>query len=180
MVVAAALPATVGLGLRHLETRSLVAMGQDSPGLSALAKKLRLAPDHRVAVLNAPPGYLEQLKPARTNAPPGYLEKLRPAPADLFTAVRESTVYDVVQLFVNDAEELRSLGAAAIKAVKPGGLLWIAYPKGGVSKGTTDLPATPWWTKRDVLGEFTGETGYKPVAFVKIDETWTALRFKKA
>jgi len=151
--------------LRHLETRSLLAMGQDSPGLSALAKKLRLAPDHDVAVLNAPPG---------------YLEKLRPAPADLFTALRESTVYDVVQLFVNDAEELRSLGAAAIKAVKPGGLLWIAYPKGGVSKGATDLPATPWWTKRDVLGEFTGQTGYKPVAFVKIDETWAALRFKKA
>jgi len=151
--------------LRHLETRSLLAMGQDSPGLSALAKKLRIAPDHHVAVLNAPAS---------------YLEKLRPAPADLFTALRESTVYDVVQLFVNDAEELRSLGAAAIKAVKPGGLLWIAYPKGGVSKGATDLPATPWWTKRDVLGEFTGETGYKPVAFVKIDETWTTLRFKKA
>jgi hypothetical protein len=150
--------------LRHLETRSLLAMGQDSPGLSALAKKLRLAPEHRVAVLNAPPGYLEKLRPA----------------ADLFTALRESTLYDVVQLFVNDAEELRSLGAAAIKAVKRGGLLWIAYPKGGVSKGATDLPATPWWTKRDVLGEFTGETGYKPVAFVKIDETWTALRFKKA
>ena len=70
--------------------------------------------------------------------------------------------------------------SAAIKAVKPGGLLWIAYPKGGVTRGATDLPATPWWTKRDVLGEFTGETGFKPVAFVKIDETWTALRFKKA
>ena len=151
--------------MRHLETRSLLAMGQDSPGLSALAKKLRLAPDHDVAVLNAPPGYLDQLGPA---------------PADLFSALKESTLDDVVQLFVNDAEELRSLGAAAIKAVKPGGLLWIAYPKGGVTRGATDLPATPWWTKRDVLGEFTGETGFKPVAFVKIDETWTALRFKKA
>ena len=151
--------------MRHLETRSLLAMGQDSPALSALAKKLRLAPDHHVAVLNAPPGYLDQLGPA---------------PADLVSALKESTLYDVVQLFVNDAEELRSLGAAAIKAVKPGGLLWIAYPKGGVTRGATDLPATPWWTKRDVLGEFTGETGFKPVAFVKIDETWTALRFKKA
>jgi len=30
-----------------------------------------------------------------------------------------------------------------------------------------------------VLGEFTGETGYKPVAFVKIDDNWTALRFKR-
>ncbi len=165
MVVAAALPATVALGLRHLESqRSLLSLGKDSPGLSALAKKLRLAPNHHVAVINAPPG---------------YLMVLAPAPADLYTALEDSTVYDVVQLFVSNADELRALGPSAIKAVKPDGLLWIAYPKGGPTVGPTDLPATPWWTKRDVLGEITGETGYKPVAFVKIDDTWTALRFKK-
>ncbi len=94
--------------------------------------------------------------------------------------LKPSTVYDVVQLFVSNVDELRALGPAAIKAVKPDGLLWIAYPKGGATRGATDLPATPWWTKRDVLGEITGETGYKPVAFVKIDEDWTALRFKRA
>jgi hypothetical protein len=165
VVVAAALPATVAVGLRHLESqRSLLALGKDSPGLSALAKKMRLAPDHHVAVLNAPPGYLAELAPA---------------PPDLFTTLKESTQYDVVQLFVNNVEELRSLGPSAIKAVKPDGLLWVAYPKGGKTRGVTDLPATPWWTKRDVLGELTGETGYKPVAFVKIDDSWTALRFKK-
>ena len=27
--------------------------------------------------------------------------------------------------------------------------------------------------------EITSETGYKPVAFVAIDNTWTALRFKR-
>ncbi|OLC27468.1 MAG: hypothetical protein AUG06_01080 [Actinobacteria bacterium 13_1_20CM_2_65_11] len=165
MVVAAALPATVALGLRHLESqRSLLALGKDSPGLSALAKKMRLAPDHHIAILNAPPGYLAQLAPA---------------PPDLYTALKGSTVYDVVQLFVNNIDELRALGPPAIRAVKPDGLLWIAYPKGGATRGATDLPATPWWTKRDVLGELTGVTGYKPVAFVKIDDNWTALRFKK-
>lgn len=138
----------------------MLAQGKDSPGLSTLAKKLRLAPNHHIAVLNSPPGYLAQLAPA---------------PADLYTALKPSTFYDVVQLFANNVDELRALGASAIKAVKPDGLLWIAYPKGGA----TDLPATPWWTKRDVLGELTGETGYKPVAFVAIDETWTAVRFKK-
>src|SRR5712691_4365341 len=111
--------------------------------------------------------------------PPGYLMVLPPAPADLYTALQDSTVYDVVQLFVSNTDELRALGPSAIRAVKPDGLLWIAYPKGGPTVGATDLPATPWWTKRDVLGEITGETGYKPVAFVKIDDTWTALRFKK-
>jgi hypothetical protein len=33
--------------------------------------------------------------------------------------------------------------------------------------------------KRDVLGELTNQTGYMPVAFVKIDNDWTALRFKR-
>ena len=150
--------------MRHLESqRSLLALGKDSPGLSPLAKKLRLAPEHHVAILNAPPGYLAQLAPA---------------PADLYTELEPAAVYDVVQLFVNNAEELRILGPAAIRAVRADGLLWIAYPKGGATMGATDLPATPWWTKRDVLGEITGETGYKPVAFVKIDDVWTALRFK--
>ncbi len=29
------------------------------------------------------------------------------------------------------------------------------------------------------LGEITSETGYKPVAFIAMDDTWTALRFKR-
>jgi len=112
------------------------------------------------------------------NSPPGYLALLDPGPAHLQVAGKPDQTFDAVQLFVNSTDELRSLGPVAIKAVKPDGLLWIAYPKGGKTRGATDLPATPWWTKRDVLGEITGLPGYKPVAFVKIDETWTALRFK--
>jgi hypothetical protein len=132
--------------------------------LSPLAKKLRLQPADRCVVLNSPPGYLDQLAPA---------------PHELTTTIKDGETYNVVQLFVHDVEELRNLGAAAIRALKPDGMLWIAYPKGGQARGATDLPATPWWTKRDVLGEFTGVTGYKPVAFVKIDDNWTALRFKR-
>jgi hypothetical protein len=150
--------------LRRLQSYASLPAGGGDDSLSPLAKKLRLLASHRVAVINAPPGYLEQLAPA---------------PRDLHRELKPDQVFDAVQLFVTNAEELRSLGPAAIRAVKPDGLLWVAYPKGGASRGGTDLPATPWWTKRDVLGEFTGETGYKPVAFVKIDETWTALRFKR-
>ena len=153
----------VGGGKRLQSYASLQAIGADS--LSTLAKKLRLDPGHRVVVLNSPPGYLDQL------APP---------PCELTSQLKPGETYDVVQLFVNNAEELRALGATAIRAVKPDGLLWVAYPKGGATRGATDLPATPWWTKRDVLGEHTGETGFMPVAFLKIDEIWTAVRFKKA
>jgi hypothetical protein len=150
--------------MRHLQSqRSLPAFGT-APALSPLARKLRLEPHHRVAVLNAPPG---------------YLESLAPAPAALSTQLLAKEVFDAVQLFVSSVEELRELGPAAIHAVKEDGLLWITYPKGGKTRGVTDLPATPWWVKRDVLGEITAETGYRPVAFVKIDDNWTALRFKR-
>jgi hypothetical protein len=165
-VVAVALPATVTRmeGRRLQSLHSVAAFGTQATVVSALAKKLRLEPSYSVAVLNAPPGYLEQLAPA---------------PQDLHVVLGGSEVFDAVQLFVKDVDELQRLGPAAIRATKPDGLLWITYPKGGAGRGMTDLPATPWWVKRDVLGEITAETGYKPVAFVKIDDTWTALRFKR-
>jgi hypothetical protein len=150
----------------HLDSRrSLPAIGEDKLGFSLTAKKLRLAAGQRVAVLNAPPG---------------YLSRLVPGPADIGNEIQPSQAYDVVQLFVNSVEELRRLGPPAIGAVKPSGLLWITYPKGGQTRGATDLPDTPWWTKSDVLGEITSVTGYKPVAFVAIDDNYTALRFKRA
>jgi hypothetical protein len=140
-------------------------MGGDKTGFSATAKKLRLAAGQKVVVLNAPAGYMALLSPG---------------PADVATQLQQSQPYDVVQLFVHSADELRRLGPEAIRAVKPSGMLWITYPKGGFTRGETDLPATPWWTQRDVLGEITSVTGYKPVAFVAIDDTYTALRFKRA
>ena len=151
--------------MRHLQSqRSLPILGA-AAALSLLAKKLRLEPQHRVAVLNAPAG---------------YLESLAPAPADLHTELQSLGEFDAVQLFVNGVEELKALGPPAIRAVKREGLLWITYPKGGKTPGATDLPATPRWVKQDVLGEITAETGYTPVAFVKIDDNWTAMRFKRA
>jgi hypothetical protein len=151
---------------RRLQSQhSVAAFGTRGSILSPLAKKLRLEPAHRVAILNAPLGYLEQLVPA---------------PTDLHTELGGAEGFDAVQLFAKDVEELRRLGPAAVRATKPDGLLWITYPKGGGTLGDTDLPATPWWVRRDVLGEITAETGYKPVAFVKIDDTWTALRFRRS
>ena len=149
----------------HLDSqRSLPALGPDKTGFSLLAKKLRMAPQHRVAVLNAPNG---------------YLDLLRPGPLEIVTNLPSDQAFDVVVLFVNSADELRRLGSEAIRAAKQNGLLWITYPKGGQTVGATDLPATPRWVRGGVLGEMTGEAGYKPVAFVAVDDVWTALRFKR-
>ena len=149
----------------HLDSqRSLPTLGAEKNGFSPLAKKLRLVAGQNVLVLNARDDQLAML---------------RPGPADLGTRADPSRLYDAVILFVEDVDELRRLGPTAIRATRPNGLLWIAYPKGGETEGATDLPATPWWVRRDVLGEITAETGYKPVAFVAVQEKWTALRFKK-
>ena len=149
----------------HLDSqRSLPAIGAEKTGFSALAKKLRLVPGNSVLVLNAPNGYLEMLNPG---------------PRDITTEPQPNRSYDVVVLFVSDAEELRRIGATAIHATRGTGLLWVTYPKAGEKAGATDLPATPQWLRSDVLGEMTSVKGYKPVSFVAVDETWTALRFKR-
>lgn len=139
-------------------------IGPDKSGLSSLAKKLRLAVDHSMAVLNVPDS---------------YIALLTPGPHDVRRQVQPGQSFDAVLLFVNNVDELRRLGPGAISAAKANGLLWIAYPKGGETAGATDLPATPWWVQRDVLGEVCSVKGYKPVSFVPVDDSWTALRFKK-
>jgi hypothetical protein len=139
-------------------------IGPDRSGLSSLSKKLRLSIDNSLAALNVPDS---------------CAALLAPGPRDIRTQVQPGESFDAVLLFVNDVDELRRLGPGAISAAKSDGVLWIAYPKGGPAAGVTDLPATPWWVRRDVLGDVTSVKGYKPVSFVAVDETWTALRFKR-
>lgn len=137
--------------MRRLQSYSALPANPRESTLSALAKKLRLKPEHEVAVLNPPPG---------------YLAFLAPGPATIVTELKPGRSYDAVQLFVNNPEELNLFGAAAARAVKPDGLLWIAHPRGA-------------WTRKAPLVEIPGESGYAPTSLVKIDETWTAIRFKK-
>jgi len=129
---------------------------------------------------------LDEQNPDLSEASGDYVEevmRINPPVDPLFSVGEIGRGYDkdrdMVVLFVKDVAELRRLGAPAIRASRANGLLWVTYPKGGQTKGATDLPATPWWMQRDVLGEITLEVGYKPVAFVAIDDSWTALRFKR-
>ena len=111
----------------------LQAIDAKTAALSPLARKLRMKAGDRVAIVNSPPAYLAQLAPL---------------PGDLHVEVKPDQSFDLVQLFVSNTDELRSLGANAIRGVKADGLLWVCYPKGGKTRAATDLPATPWWTTR--------------------------------
>ena len=122
-----------------------------------LIKKLLIKPGMRLAVFNAPDG---------------YLETLGPLPEDAQLADGPDGTLDFVQVFVKNRGEYDRLGPAALRAVKPDGLLWICYPKksAGVE---SDLDRDVFWTLLD-------PAGLRPVAQVAVDEVWSALRFRPA
>jgi hypothetical protein len=122
-----------------------------------LIKKLGIKPKYHVLILNMPEGYREQL---------GTL----PADVELVTSTKPAGSFDMVHLFVRNKAELDRDGLKAIQAVKPGGLLWISYPKQS-SKVETDL-------SRNVLWEVFPDKEWRPVTQISIDDVWSALRFR--
>ena len=121
---------------------------------SALTRKLLLKTGFRCRVINAPDGYLEQLQPLPQGAQLDGGESL-----------------DFVQLFARDASELDRFAPEAISSVKADGLLWVCYPKGGTKAGT-DL-------NRDRLWQLMSGRGLTGVTLVAIDQTWSAMRFRR-
>jgi hypothetical protein len=120
-----------------------------------VAKKLQIKPGSRVLALHAPPGYREALGPLPEGA------ELAESPGGSF---------DVVHLFVGGQADLRRDAAAAIGAVRPGGVLWISYPKRS-SKVDTDLTRDAGW-------EPVGQAGWQAVSQISVDPVWSALRFR--
>jgi predicted transport protein len=120
-----------------------------------LVKKLRIQPGQRIAILNAPQGYRASL---------GEL------PEGVTVSEQANGRFDLVHLFVSSSAELAQLGPAAMNAVKPDGLLWISYPK-TTSGIKTDLTRDAGW-------KIVEEAGWRGIAQVAIDQTWSATRFR--
>ncbi len=122
---------------------------------SPLAKKLRIKPGYRVALLNAPSGYRAQLSPL-----PERVEVAKTTAGDS----------DLVHLFVSSKADVDRRVPSAIGALKQGGVLWISYPKRS-AKVATDIT-------RDIGWDALRSAGWRPVSQVSIDDTWSALRFR--
>jgi Bacteriocin-protection, YdeI or OmpD-Associated len=120
---------------------------------SGLAKKLGIKAGHRALVLGAPDGW------AAPELPEGATWQ-----------ARGKGPFDVVLAFTENARALGTLGPRAVAALRPGGTLWIAYPK-TTSGVATDLT-------RDVGWATMNEAGWGVVSQVAVDATWSALRFK--
>ena len=120
-----------------------------------LVKKLQLKPGLRVLFLNPPTG---------------YVASLGPMPVGVVSVDGPVGTLDFVQLFVRDCAELTALAPAALAAIKPDGVLWIAYPKQS-AKVKTDITRDRGW-------EPVTAAGLRPVTQIAIDETWSALRWR--
>ena len=78
---------------------------------------------------------------------------------------------DVIHLFVRNRDELAREWPPIASAVRDAAVVWISYPKkSGALR--TDLT-------RDVGWEPVGDTGFEGVSQVAVDDTWSALRFKR-
>lgn len=123
-----------------------------------LVKKLRVpSGSDRVLVLNAPAGYVEQI---------GLSSEHTNLDED------QAGSYEFVQMFFRSIRDVEEGAAKALHAIKPDGLLWLCYPKGGAKAGT-DLTRDKGW-------ETVKAAGYDGIALVSLDETWSAMRFRPA
>lgn len=114
-----------------------------------LAKKMKLKPGLKAAVINAPEKYLDSLK------------------HDSEISQKLNGKFDWIQIFAKDKKELASFAPKAVSALKPDTLLWLSFPK-GTSKLQTDLTRDKGWgVLRDLDLKF--------ITLVSVDETWSAF-----
>ena len=118
------------------------------------AGKLLLKPGMRVGFVNPPPGHRDLLGPLPEGA-----------------GVADRGEVDLLLVFARNRADVEA-AVPELERVPAGKLLWIAYPKGGAKKGT-DL-------NRDILWELVKPQGLVGVTLVALDDTWSAMRFKRA
>ncbi len=118
---------------------------------ASLANKMKLKPDQRAAIINAPQGYLEELAP----------------PDGVTVATSLKGQFDWIQIFVKNQAELAKVLDKAAAALKPVSLLWISFPK-GTSKIQTDLTRDKGWDKLKTMD-------LRWVNLVSVNDTWSAF-----
>ncbi len=122
-----------------------------------LARKLGVRAGLRLLALDPPAGFRDSLAPL-------------PEGAEVAEEPAAGGTFDVVVGFVAARAEVAETAETARAVLADGGVLWLAYPKGG-SGVETDLSRDRGW-------EPLGDAGWRPVSNVAVDEVWSALRFR--
>jgi len=122
----------------------------------SLAAKLKLRAGQRAAIVNPPESYRKEL---------GAI------PAGVTFGGKLTGAYDWMQIFVKNQAELGRLAPRALRAMRPGGILWLSFPK-GASSIQTDLTRDSGW---DTLRRYE----LKWVTLVSVNQTWSAFAVRR-
>ena len=119
---------------------------------STIAKKLKLKPGSRASVINAPEGYLDELK------------------HDSDVSQKLTGKFDWIQVFAKNKKDLDTFAPKAASALKPDSLLWLSFPKGS-SKIQTDLTRDKGW-------EAIHDIDLKFITLVSVNDKWSAFALR--
>jgi len=118
-----------------------------------LAKKLGIAPGHRVKI---------------SGAPPNYEDLLRPLPERVAISPRLRGQVDMWHLFATSRRELADGLGDAMAGTEAGGVIWVSWPKkaSGVATDVTE----------DRIRDLALPLGLVDVKVCAVDETWSGLK----
>lgn len=118
-------------------------------------KKLRIDGNKKMLIINAPNEYLEIF-----------------SGIELDTESNGEAIYDFVQVFGYQQDELEKMVQSVGKSGKYDCSFWACYPK-GTGKIKSDIKRETVWNAFDLVG-------LQAVSQIAIDETWSALRGRPA
>ncbi len=123
--------------------------------MTSLIKKLRIAEGVPIVVLNAPRE---------------YRGLMRGLPSGVTIAERIAGRHPFIHLFVRNKAQLEEEVFEVVKALEPGGLLWIGYPKGR-SGIQTDLTRDRGW-------ECLQKLDMQWLSLISFSDDWSAFLLK--
>ena len=99
-----------------------------------------------------------------------YRKTLGALPAKVTILTEANGLVDLAQVFITSKKEMEAALKKLRTSLKPSALLWLTYPK-GTSKVKADI-------NRDIIREYVEANGFKTVALISVEDTWSALRLK--
>jgi hypothetical protein len=111
-------------------------------------------------------GIKEGARAILVNAPAESIKAIDPSHLDLATKLTGK--FDYIHLFTKSQEEFNKLFPRLKTHLKPTGMLWVSWPKN--KKMGTDLTLTK-------VIELGYDHGLVESKTIKIDETWSAIKF---
>ena len=117
----------------------------------SLSAKMGIKPDVRTIIIKAPEGVLKAINPPETN-----------------TASSLRGNFDYIHFFANTQAELNKKFRTLKDHLKPTGMLWISWPKGGKQGTDLSLPA---------IIKIGYDYGLVESKTLSVNAVWSALKF---